>query len=244
MWWRLEAAARNNRKIRSVSDSAAWLWACCGMYSAEQLTDGFVPQEEVDAMLARASDKAALAQCFEERLLHEAKGGVKVHDYLDYNPSAAEVKKISRARSKAGRKGANVKHSSPGKCQDQVLEANDLSNGQLGGWVDGWVGGSETTAREQKAQGYIRGTWVRWMQEVHRLPFIKADESGLADAGRWALGFTEEEVSAAIEGLVRDDDPWVKKRGHTLRLLPERAATYLARRRDQDEMARLDGEVT
>ena len=123
-WWRLEACARNNRKVKAAGDSAAWLWASCAMYAAEQHTDGFVPDDELDEMVKRASDPGAFGKCLKLVLLEKVDGGVQVHDFLDYNVSSSEAKRLSRDRSRAGRLGALAKH---GTCQKQPPQATATS---------------------------------------------------------------------------------------------------------------------
>lgn len=223
MWWRLEASARNNRKVRSVSDSARWLWACCGMYAAEQLTDGFVPDAELDRLTAERDAPGALKECIGAGLLVRAKGGISVHDYLEYNPSAAEVKRLTSSRSKAGRKGAAAKSATSGKCHKHVPQASDSSNGLMGGWVDGSI--DPKGGERGGTQARILGLHCRLVSERIRAQ-ATPDHRGAPKAAEWAQGRTWDEVERVVRGYVADDDPRLVKERWPLSWLPDRANRY------------------
>lgn len=54
-------------------------------YASANLTDGFIPERVF------RHEKAMIARLVEVGLWHEVDGGYVIHDFLDYNPSRAEV---------------------------------------------------------------------------------------------------------------------------------------------------------
>jgi hypothetical protein len=85
------------------------------VYCNGQLTDGFIPyatlmQLCVWAKIPIEANAQANAQAIASRLVEHdfweyADGGYRVHDFLDWNPSRAEVLALREARSQAGKQG-------------------------------------------------------------------------------------------------------------------------------------------
>ena len=81
-------------------------------YARRNLTDGFVPYGFVqNSSIGSDPQVVARALCGRTvRLFHRAPGGYVIHDYLEHNENAKEVKEIrakNRARMAAWRKGKN-----------------------------------------------------------------------------------------------------------------------------------------
>lgn len=98
-------------KLRACEPLARYLFVVGLCHVAEFLTDGFVA--EADALelakgLARRPT-VLIQQLVKAGLWHAEPGGYRVHDYLDYNPSAAEEKAKRAARAEAGRLGGLAK---------------------------------------------------------------------------------------------------------------------------------------
>ena len=79
-------------------------------YCANQLTDGHIPTAQVvrlagqpvDNLVAQLLQKGPMG---ESGLWERAKGGFQIHDYLDYNPSRAQVLDERKRKSEGGRRG-------------------------------------------------------------------------------------------------------------------------------------------
>jgi hypothetical protein len=105
------------------------------MYSAHQLSDGFVPDKVVKRFQEEASDPKALEKCLaivvpgKGPLLEKVNGGVQMHDYGDFNPTAAHVKKLASVRAEAGRLGNLRRY---GKCEQQLplADASSVCDGK------------------------------------------------------------------------------------------------------------------
>lgn len=104
-WLKVDDQFCEHPKVLAVGPLAAWLHTCALNYCARHLTDGFLPRAKV-ATLADFSGidfeglpvevgrlvKALLtARGDRGALWSEVDGGYQIHDYLDFNPSRAEI---------------------------------------------------------------------------------------------------------------------------------------------------------
>lgn len=87
-WFRLEDSFHSHPKVIAAGNEAAGLFVRCGTYAAEHLTDGFIRQD-VALLYGSAELAGTLVRA---GLWNRTRGGWQIHDYLDYNPSAEQVK--------------------------------------------------------------------------------------------------------------------------------------------------------
>ena len=87
-WFRIEDAFHSHPKVKQAGNAATGLWVRCGTWSAAYLTDGFIPDQTVREFGNRREIDALLAS----RLWLPGDNGVVMPDYLDYNPSAEQVR--------------------------------------------------------------------------------------------------------------------------------------------------------
>ena len=91
-WLRIDDRVRTHPKIATAGPAAAWLWFCSVCYAREHLTDGFIPKAVVPALAGGLpSPWRHAARLVDVRLWEDAVGGFLIHDFLDWNPSKAEV---------------------------------------------------------------------------------------------------------------------------------------------------------
>lgn len=91
-WLRIDDRVRTHPKIALAGPAAAWLWFCSICYCREHLTDGFIPHAAVASLAINLpTPKKHAAKLVEVRLWESAKGGFHVHDFLEWNPTRAEV---------------------------------------------------------------------------------------------------------------------------------------------------------
>jgi hypothetical protein len=114
-WFRMDDKFHGHPKVIAAGNEAIGLWARCGTYAAEHSTDGFISEEI--AVLYGACDTGSrrnpgtgkpetLAETLvRTRLWRRVRGGWKMPDFLDYNPSREEVVDKRKVRAEAGRKG-------------------------------------------------------------------------------------------------------------------------------------------
>lgn len=106
MWFKVDDAFFSNPKTAMLSDGATALWLRSGSWSAQQLTDGFIPARMVP--MFRGSDDSVRELCdvgLWER--DDERDGYRFHDWSDYQPDGEEVDALRRKRSEAGKRGAN-----------------------------------------------------------------------------------------------------------------------------------------
>lgn len=106
MWFKVDDSFFSNPKTAMLSDGATALWLRSGSWSAQQLTDGFIPARMVP--MFRGSDESVRELCdigLWER--DDERDGYRFHDWSDYQPDGEEVDALRRKRSEAGKRGAN-----------------------------------------------------------------------------------------------------------------------------------------
>ena len=106
-WFRLDDGFYDNPKVTRAGNAAIGLWVRCATWSARQLTDGHIPTNIVRT-LGKPSEAAALTRSG----LWTLDGDEYVMpDYLDYNPSANEVKQRRKTDSERRRRGGQTRAS-------------------------------------------------------------------------------------------------------------------------------------
>ena len=100
-WFRLDDSFHSHPKVIAAGNEAVGLFVRCGTYAAEHLTDGFISEDI--AVLYGASDTGSrrnpgtgkpetLAETLvRTKLWRRTRGGWRMPDYLEYNPSAKAV---------------------------------------------------------------------------------------------------------------------------------------------------------
>lgn len=115
-WVRLDEHFPEHRKILAAGGDAAWLHVCAISYAARNLTDGHIPATVLDRLSDRRHPAKLAARLVEVGLWQLAPDGWMIHDFLDYQPSAAKVRegrdaaaeRQRRAREAAAAKRAAV----------------------------------------------------------------------------------------------------------------------------------------
>jgi len=92
-WARIETGFRDHPKIVGLSDVAFRTWVLGLLYAVEHLTNGAVPR-------AVAYDRKAASELIAAGLWDTSDGGWQMHDFLEYQPSADQV----RSQREAARK--------------------------------------------------------------------------------------------------------------------------------------------
>ena len=116
MWFRADDKFHDHPKVRGPNLRACGLWVLAGTWSADNLTDGFVPR----SLLSRWGATARDAKWLVDRDLWEpAQQGIETgwlfHDWEDYNPTKAQVEaerqatrdRIRKWRERKGQEGGN-----------------------------------------------------------------------------------------------------------------------------------------
>jgi hypothetical protein len=104
-WIKVDDQIAHHPKFMAAGAVASWLWVCGQSYCARYLTDGFVPESALPTLGNVTNPKAHAQTLVRVGLWELAEGGYRVHDYLQFQPSRADVEERRRQRANAGRKG-------------------------------------------------------------------------------------------------------------------------------------------
>jgi hypothetical protein len=107
VWARLDDSAFTHRKFLRLAPAAIGLWAMGLSYCGRELTDGFIPTEQVTRLIKCSPrvGRVLSRSLVEVRLWEPVEGGYMVHDWLDWNPSRAAVEAARARKVEAGRLG-------------------------------------------------------------------------------------------------------------------------------------------
>jgi len=113
-WFKVDDTLALHPKVLDAGNKAMGLWVRAGAWSAQQLTDGFVPTQVVGMLGGTRADAQRLTDA---RLWVAEPGGWRFHEWSDRQPSrdkvvaerdaAAERKRLSRERAAAARAAAS-----------------------------------------------------------------------------------------------------------------------------------------
>jgi hypothetical protein len=124
-WLKLDDQFHRHEKIAPLSDRAFRLHVTVLLECSAKLTDGKLP-ERLLQFLPRAPRGKTLSRVVDELLgsgVWERIGtDIVVHDFLDWNPSAAKVSELREKRSAAGRSGGKRSASKRQANAKQLLE--------------------------------------------------------------------------------------------------------------------------
>ena len=100
-------------KVDVLSNGAFRLHVSGLLYCSRNKTNGFVPSDRVPRLMPRYRS-SYLTELFNGHLWHTRPGErIEAHDYLDWNKSREQIdtdrERIRKARSEAGKKGANAR---------------------------------------------------------------------------------------------------------------------------------------
>lgn len=106
-WVKVESSVARHRKFQQAGPAASWLWVCGLCYCQEGLTDGFIPIEALP-FLGIKSTAHLVKELVRVGLWDAREGGWQVHDYLEHNKAALEVRRVQGDRRRAGAKGGTA----------------------------------------------------------------------------------------------------------------------------------------
>jgi hypothetical protein len=124
-----------HRKVAPLSDQAFRLHITAAAWSSDEGLDGFVPKKipETLTSVARGKRLAEIISELEDAgLWDKLKGGHRVHNFLKWNYSAAELAEMKRIKSQAGRlggiKSGATRRSKKEAAASRSFEANANQN--------------------------------------------------------------------------------------------------------------------
>lgn len=93
-WVRFDDGFFRHPKVVAAGRDARDMYTSSIFYANQNLTDGFIPESALRMVAADAcvnSHGKAVKALLREGLWIEVEGGYQIHDYLDYQPSAASI---------------------------------------------------------------------------------------------------------------------------------------------------------
>lgn len=108
-WVRLDDGFPEHRKTLQVGGDAAWLHVCALAYCNRAETDGLIPHEALHRLSDRRRPLTLAARLVDVGMWEIHPDGWLIHDYLEYQPSAA---KLAEDRDRARERMRNARRSS------------------------------------------------------------------------------------------------------------------------------------
>lgn len=119
-WFKVDDGFHCHPKVLRAGNEAVGLYVRCGSYAAQQLTDGFIPEH-----IALLYGGETLAETLVRAgLWRRTRGGWRMPDYLDYNPSKKQV----QAEREKTRERVRKHRESAGKSKDRNGVTNAVTN--------------------------------------------------------------------------------------------------------------------
>lgn len=116
-WFRLDDGFYNHPKVLAAGNAAVGVWTRAAAYCAQQLTEGFVP-----ARIARdLGTIRQLDRLVDVGLLERCRGGYRVHDYLEHNPTRQKIlddRAAAADRKRRSRTGPSQRDTDPMSQRD------------------------------------------------------------------------------------------------------------------------------
>lgn len=105
-WFKVDDRLSLHPKVMAAGNVAMGLWVRAGSWSAAHLTDGFIPATLLASFGAKRSHADALVKA---GLWQVEPDGYRFRDWLDYQPSAHDVKLGEDAESRGGKFGNHIR---------------------------------------------------------------------------------------------------------------------------------------
>ena len=107
VWIRIDDQIAHHPKFFAAGPVAAWLWVCGNGYCNKYLTDGFIPTASLRALGNVPHVEKQAEVLVKVGLWDRESEGFRVHDFHDYNPTAAEVR-AKRERDRVRKESART----------------------------------------------------------------------------------------------------------------------------------------
>lgn len=109
-WVKIDDKFPDHPKVIEAGPLAGWLYICGLAYANRYLTDGFVPERQVNRLCDVDGVDELATDLVRVGLWEIVEGGYQIHDYLEYQPSAEKVRaERDAARERmANKRGSSV----------------------------------------------------------------------------------------------------------------------------------------
>ncbi len=123
-WFKVDDEVTFHRKTLTAGNEAFGAWIRMGAWSSRELTDGLLPRAVAEQI---AGSMPLLDRLVSVGFLERSGDDFLVHDYHEYNPAAAVVRKGRDQRAKAGARGArNRWHADSGTPSESSISDSEM----------------------------------------------------------------------------------------------------------------------
>lgn len=131
-WVRLDDNIFDNPKVVEVSPLAKLLHVAGICYSGQHELDGRLSERIVPRLhLQVGSAQKHVGELITARLWHREPGVYVINDYLDYNPSRAEIEAMRQKRQASGRAGGQASATARARANGQARRSTTQPNNPL-----------------------------------------------------------------------------------------------------------------
>jgi len=107
-WFKVDDKLHDHRKTRAAGKAAMGVWVLAGSWSADNLTDGFIPVSVLSRWGTRADANRLVAAGLWTQAEQDGEKGWRFHQWTDLQPSRAQKLAEREARAEAGRAGGRA----------------------------------------------------------------------------------------------------------------------------------------
>ena len=90
-WFKVDDKLHDHEKPHTAGKAAMGVWVLAGSWSADNLTDGFVPARVLGRWGTAADAKRLVAAELWDECERDGQPGWRFHDWLEYQPSRTHV---------------------------------------------------------------------------------------------------------------------------------------------------------
>lgn len=122
-WAKLDDQFPTHPKVMRAGPEAAWLFVAGLCYCARHLTDGLLPKCAVVTLVSVRNVQRLVAKLVDVGLWEDVGDDYLVHDYLEYNPSRADVEGV--------RDSANVRMNAARSSEERSREQTEEGSSEV-----------------------------------------------------------------------------------------------------------------
>ena len=228
---KLDDAFLDHPKFLEAGPLAGYLALCAIAWSNRNRTDGFIPAVQVmrlasfegiannvfvdDIVDAEVDARDLAIALVKVGLWEEVPRGYQIHDYLEHQNSAAEIRDLSTARAEAGRKGAEARwgvtawdtQSQTGSTTDGTSHSNSYGkpdgNSIANECQKEEVRTNENTNTPSELGAVARRLFAYWQEQCGRSTAKFTLDRRRKVEARLREGYTEQQIRQAIDGAAR-----------------------------------------
>jgi hypothetical protein len=130
-WFKVDDGFATHPKAVRAGNSAVGLWTRAGSWSAQHLTEGFIPTGILSVLGGRQRDAERLV---EAELWSTVEGGYQFHQWAERQPAKVQVeaeREAARERQRRARKRAKLGRDSRGESQGSHAVTNAVTNAKV-----------------------------------------------------------------------------------------------------------------